>query len=158
MDVDVDAAVDRSFYELQLDPHKRKKKFPAKVMSALKLITASAFTSTLVIYFTLKITFLFALGILTLSEWEPWPAQFNSCLFYIVPLGAAHMSPSSFSPPTSPPNPHLCRRFPALSEKIMQLKPIFFGANIAQLTALIWWFTVETESYRKLLYCFGFTL
>lgn len=117
MDVDVDAAVDRSFYELQLDPHKRKKKFPAKVMSALKLITASAFTSTLVIYFTLKITFLFALGILTLSEWEPWPAQFNSCLFYIVPLGAAHMSPSSFSPPNLPTHPPFMQAFPRSERK-----------------------------------------
>lgn len=51
-------------------------------MPALKL--ASAFILTVVVRFTLKITSLFAPGILTLSEWEPSPAEFNSCLFYIV--------------------------------------------------------------------------
>lgn len=65
---------DQSLWKVRLDPFK-KKKFPVKVMPALKLNSASAFTPTLAIHFTPKITFLFALGILTLSEREPCPAE-----------------------------------------------------------------------------------
>lgn len=80
-----------SLCKLRLDPL-RKNKPPAKMMPALKLNSASAFTSTLVIHFTPKITSLLALGILTLSEREPCPAEFRNCLFYIIPLGAARVT------------------------------------------------------------------
>lgn len=75
----------------------------------------------------------------------------RNCLFYIIPLGAAHTSLGLFTP-------FYAGFISPQSIKIIQLKPIFFGANIAPWTALIWLLTVETESYRKSLYCFRFPL
>lgn len=135
------AKADQSLQKLRLDLLQK-----AKAMPALELNSASAFASTLVIHFTPKITFLFALGILTLSERAPCPAEFRNCLFYIIPLGSAFLTEPLCLPFMLDPSP-------PQSVKIMQLKPIFFGGKIAQLAALIWLLTVDTQSYRKLLYC-----